>query len=301
MTTTQATTSTPQIRVDRFSFYRSDSGQTRRFVEHSPPAPEHDYEVCNCTRNVGDRPPGTPHQVSQEVLIEGDVEGMRSTFRLLEGSLRLEWGPKARSDQGTSKLFGDGGAHADLRFGRHSNGFGGRGEHSVAFGCTLPGHGPSSPVTGAPLGYFGTTIYMGNRIDTSRFLNGHSPSRMSEVKALGPTDLWLHGYVWDSDFLLERIRTMPESEEANAWREVFLRMEEIQLRNGRYLFQEPSVDELHAQASSDHELLSRVCFVREKVATFIRSLRATDLFRIDTEINDEMKRVAAKQRALRMD
>ncbi len=299
MTTTQATT--PQVRVDRFSFYRPASGQTLRFVEHAPPAPEHDHEVCNCTRNVADRPPGSPHHVTQEVLIHGEFDGMRSTFRLLEGSLRFEWGPKPATDPGIATLLRGDGAHAYLRFGRHSNGFGGRGEHSVEFGCTLPGHGPPSPVTNGPLGHFSTTLYMGNRIDTSRFLNGHSPSRSSEVKSLGPTDLWLHGYVWESDFLLERIRTMPESEETTAWREVFHRMEEIQLRNGRYLFPEPSVDELHAQASSDQELLSRVCFVRERVAMFIRALRATDLFRIDTEISDEMKRVAAEQRALRMD
>lgn len=295
MTATQPTSNT-LVRVDRFTFYRSTSGPTLRFVEHAPPAPEHDHEICDCTRNVSARPPGNADQVTQEVLVDGNVDGMRSTFRLLEGSLRFEWGPKPATDHRIAKLLRDGGAHANLRFGRHSNGYGGRGEHSVEFGCTLPGHGPSLPGDG-PLGYFGTTLYMGNRIDTSRFLNGHSPSRTSDVKALGPKDLWLHGYVWDADFLLERVRTMPDSEEANAWRDVFLHMQEIQLRNARYLFPEPSVEELRTHASNDHDLLSRVCFVRETAARFIRSLRSTDLFRIDTEISDEMTRVATTRRS----
>jgi hypothetical protein len=296
MTATPAITTTPLVRVDRFSFYRSTSGPMLRFVEHAPPVSEHDHTLCNCTRNVADRPPGSPDQITQEVLIDGDVDGMRSTFRLLEGSLRFEWGPKPATDPGITKLLRDAGAHATFRFGRHSNGFGGRGEHSVQFGCTLPGYGPTWS-DGGPLGCFSTTLYMGNRIDTSRFLNGHSPSRSSEPKSLRPTDLWLHGYVWETDFLLERVRTMPDSEEANAWRTVFLHMEEIQLRNRGYLFPEPSVEDLRTQASSDHELLSRVCVVRETAARFVQTIRATSLFRIETEIRDEMTRLAANRRA----
>lgn len=284
-----------EVRVERFSFF-DVGGHTHRFAEHAPHRVTKDYEVCNCTSNVAERPSGKPSHVSQDVVFEGDIGAARAEFRLVRQDVRVEWGPrrpKPVDGEDRARLVTEEEMalpHATFQFGRHSNGVTRySAEPSVHIGASASGHGP--------LNYYGTTLFMGPDVDVSHLLHGHSPSQCEDVKKLGKTDLWVHAYVWQDGFLQESIATLTDSKEADAWRGVLTAAAQIRTRMRSHPYQSPEMPivELWKQAAGDEVLRIDVNYVVPMLADVAQRMPTTQLFQVDTALREEMREIAKRR------
>jgi len=282
-----------EVRVERFSSF-DVGGHKHRFTEHAPHRATRNYDVCNCTSNVAERPPGKPSYVSQDVVFEGDVGAARMMFHLVRQEVRIEWGPRPakRPDDRPHLMTEEEMAlpHATFQFGRHSNGaMRYSAEPSVSISASAAGHGP--------LNYYGTTLFMGADLNLSHLLHGHSPSQCEDVQKLGKTDLWVHAYVWQDGFLQESIATLTGTEEADAWRGVLVAAAQIRtrMRSEPYRSLEMPIVELWQQAARDELLRIDVNYVVPMLVDVAQRMPTTQLFQVDTALREEMREVARRR------
>lgn len=188
------------LSVTRYEFYRNPEGGTLRYTESFPPEDHTDHAVCNCTRNVTDRPTTDPDQVSQSVAWAGEIGPYKAEVHLNRNSLysevsypqfTLRWPGNPDSEEGRKQnhayfwwskdrldveVTGTGDSYVDCSFGR---------------------------------------VHFGNQVDTSRLMNGHSPSRIIDLSAFRPEDVWAH----ECSFGWESVVHLADGPEKDRWRE----------------------------------------------------------------------------------
>lgn len=238
------------IAVERFSFFDVQGGHHLRYVEHSPPEFHRDHAECGCTKNVSSRPSGRPSNVHQEFYVDDPAYCHQLSRRWL--------------------TFGaTNGAHAYFMFGGARS----ISESSVKIEITMPGHGLTDC-------FFGS-LYLGNRIDVSRFVNGHSPSEIVKLDEIAPDQLWVHDCNWGR----EAIRHLPDDQEAVAWRNVFALVRKIDEQVMPLIADlESSVDALRARLEANDKLVMAAYRLKDRLSTIIVNFRESELFHICNEV-----------------
>lgn len=268
-----------KIRVFRDSFFAVPARGHLRWTEASPgSAHRHGFE-CGCTVSADKRPSGRPEQVRQEIRIawedcviqiEEEVSRPWVTFR--EAGDAEAW-----IDRHVAGEAEDDEDHAYFRFdGR---------EHGVDVQVTSPGFGL--------IGVVLTSAYLGNRIDTSRFFSGHSPSRVVDLATIDTDQVWIHGAPHQ-----DSMRLLRDPRESATLREVFWRAGEVRrLARTHELARIVPVDAVRAAVEADHALAGAATELRRLLRPFAFAIEDTELFRRATEIEIEAEQRRARERA----
>ena len=239
------------INVVRSNFWYSPNEKTQGFIEHSTEKPHENRDVCNCTRHVTIRPAGTPDEVHQEITVIGEHDLMNSEFRLGSKWSVFRWGDK----------------HAYFMFR----------PDGINIEISLPGYGS--------VGCFFSHLFLGNRVDISKLMNGHSPSRIVDLSSMSPDDLWVHDCNWGN----EAVRIFPESDETSEWRARLATAERITSNTKKYVADLTSgVHDVRAAVEQD-TFLDEVRFLQERLARVVGSLRDTTMFRLSDEVRLESR------------
>lgn len=271
------------INVKRYSFFKGPRGENIRFTEHSPHVQEHDHSVCNCTKNVAERPKGVPKQVTQEVIfIHEPIGELRPTFTLCDQWLTFFWGPEPERTESGHIMASTPYSHANFRFHHRERGV----EIAIV---------PSDVGTIERIGdAFFADLFVGNRIDISTLMNGHSPSRIVDLSAIKDSDVWVHKCFFGD----EAIRVFADGEEARTWQRVMADMELISSRMDLYRkdFSDPIV-ELRQRIEKDTLLLDTTSSVIKTLAPIVEQAKAhsipalldhTELFRLGNEVKQSV-------------
>jgi hypothetical protein len=166
-------------------FFDGDD-RTLRFVEHAPAdVHETDHDVCGCTRNVIERPSGKPHEVRPVIVlharrdpftIEFDLTSQWLTFKFDEPLPAVQDAAHPANRKMRSHFHGikKPDPHAYFMFG----------ENKLNIEIALDGYGLTD--------CFFAHVFIGNKVDTSTMMNGHSPSRIVDLSKIGADDVWVH-------------------------------------------------------------------------------------------------------------
>jgi hypothetical protein len=227
-----------------------------RWIETSPPH-EHDLHECNCTKNAKERPSGEPKTIQQTVTLS-TVE-----CSLYLGMNWLTFGKLGGED------------HTYFRF--HSR------ERSVRIEMTLPG-----PPQGLVNAFF-ANLYHGNAIDTSCFINGHSPTSL-DLSDLGEK-YWLHACWWGQ----EGVRLLSDKSEMELWNKAFTLYERIRQISEPLLFDHvSSVDDVRDHLETKADLLLDFETLRDVLLPLVTDMRSSELFRLGNELDQEVERKVEK-------
>lgn len=278
------------IEVVRYSFFRPPGhrGRNLRFTERSPEGPCEEGRLCNCTEAVRERPVGEPYEVQQEILAKGThPNGLRARHRLAGSyapEFYFEWGDalvlaSSREGHVTARKMPGRENHAAFIFGRQAN--------ALKVEITLPGYGLVDC-------FFGR-LYFGPNVDTSKLMNGHSPSRIVRTSEIGPRQLWVHECRWGA----EAMAVLPDSTEVDFWWNVKGRVDAI--TEGVKADPKASPDEVRRMVQSKPNLLRLVDQVNRLLGSVVRKLKSTELFRecdkIDREAETILKDRTAQERS----
>lgn len=245
------------VSVERNSFYDVTDGTALRYTEHAPVGSGKKHFECGCTKNADAKPTGKPSQVTHEFRVDESGASLALSMRWL--------------------TFGEMGQDRRAYF------IFGRDESSVKVEIALPDYGTVDT-------FFGK-IYLGDRIDLSRFYNGHSPSQVAEKRGdglyygetkIGATQVWSHECTWGK----ESVTLMDEnSPETVLWREVFKNFGQIEHATKTYKEQAAhlSVDKLYEMLADDDVLLDAVHALRSALEPMVADVKATETFRICDE------------------
>ena len=243
----------PEFSVERHNFFHQKAAQTLRFSEHAPPVTECDHPICNCTKNVAQRPEGEPNQITQEItLILPEIEDLKPDFRLSKNWLTFRW-----ADQYAYFIFNPK-------------------ETSLQIKIPIPNYSLTDR--------FFANLFLGNKIDTSTLYNGHSPSKVINLSKLDEK-LWLHECDWGR----EAVRIFGESEESKSvWRCSFILSDKIKQLSSKYvqILNQP-VEEIYRSINEDTELMEMISFLVSTLAPIVMSIRTTELFKLAEEIREE--------------
>jgi hypothetical protein len=269
----------PWIRVFRDSFFAVPSHGSLRWTEASPEsAHRHSFE-CGCTVNADRRPSGQPEQVRQEIRIVWEDCVIR-----IEDEVSCPWVTfrKAGDAETWIDRYASGEAEGDedhtyFRFEDH--------EHSVSVAVTSLGFGL--------IGVVLTHVHLGNQIDTSRFFNGHSPSRVVDLGSIATDQVWIHGHPHE-----DAMRFLGDSGETAVLREVFQRASEVRrLARPHALGQTAPVDAVRVAVEADHALVGGATELRRLLRPFAFAIEGTELFRQAGEIEAEAEESRGRKRA----
>lgn len=228
------------VKVKRHSFFDAPEGGHLRWTESAPPGPPHGFE-CGCTKNAHVRPPGSPTQVNQQIEV-GDERG---TYEL-----RGDW----------------------LTFGRrtardpHSYFIFRPNERSIQIEITLPGYKYAD--------HFFANLYWGRDIDTSRFMNGHAPTRLDVGREVRHDDLWVHECCWGK----EALKVLRDPQELQLWRHAHDLVTEIRLSSIPLMDKTVPVEQIREAALLDQRLLGNVKALMDLLEPVHLNVRATELF-----------------------
>lgn len=266
------------IKVSRHLFFKKPGSKTLSY-EESAPAPEHkceDHDVCGCTRAVSERPEGEPESVKQSLRFDGeqDFPPYFWSFELTSPWLTLRW----EKDEKTGKVKAD--PHAYLTFGRNSLHV----EYVEPYKITADIDDFSDHA-------FFADMYLGNDVDTSTMMNGHSPSRIVDLSKIKKDALWLHHCAWGNEAM-----AFMEGAETVLWKGLFEWNDQIQriIRPFKTDFLTP-VEELRSKLERP-ELIEYVDAIRDMGCQTLRCFRKTDAFRISNTIKEQAQALDKKAR-----
>jgi hypothetical protein len=162
-------------------------------------------------------------------------------------------------------------------------------QRSVKIQVMVPGYGLTD--------YFFADLYMGNQIDVSKFINGHSASEMVNLSgtahklSLSPItseDLWLHKCNWG----VEAMRVFGDSEEARAWRDAIIRMERLHQLMSKYRSKETfswPIEDIREDVRANLEIFEIASRVANYCEQVVFELQTTHLFRLQQELDLVLK------------
>lgn len=240
-------------------FYYTEEG-TLRYSEDSPLRERCEHQVCNCTKATTQKLLVPADQVQQYVEYIKNDKNYKYEVGLDSDGLKftLRWPGVVTDDHGwTSKN------HAYYWF--NSNGV----NNMIQIEISKQGYG--SVCT------FFASLYLGNQVDTGRFFNGHSNSRIVDLTKLKPDELWAH----QCGFACESQCSMRECTETAEWRAVFGLQRTIQ-EAARTYDQDfvSSVDTIREKVEKDRWMLAKVDTLCTWFSWVTRNLEKTELFRV---------------------
>lgn len=259
------------VRAERYSFYRTPKG-TLRYAEHSPEMFHPDKQLCNCTKNVCERPPGDPNSVQQFIYFEQALG--RYAFKLSLDYKGFPWftyrwdGPTTGWKFKHSLMERESGK-SQAYFMLDVNGHKG----NINVQVDLPGYGRTDC-------FFGH-IYFGNQADISTIMNGHSPSRIVDLKKVPDDQIWAHS----CNFGHEAVSPFRKSTETEQWWEVKRAVDAISHSAAAYNQDlASSVDGIRLQVLDDDPMLNRVAMVSDWFVKVLDNLKTTEMFRACDEV-----------------
>lgn len=259
------------VRTERYSFYNTPNG-ILRYSEHSPETFHADKQLCNCTKNVAGRPAGKPSSIQQYIKFEQDRG--RYAFELSLDCRGFPWFIfrwKAEADGWKFKdRFRDKSGMSQAYFMSDVNGHKG----NLSIQIDVPGYGRTDC-------FFGN-LYFGNKVDISTLMNGHSPSRIVDLRSIPDDQVWAH----NCNFGKEAVMPLPECFETGQWRDVKKAVDAISRSAAAYNQDFVStMDGLRLQVWDDVPMLSRVALARDWFMHVLDNLRKTEMFRACDDVN----------------
>lgn len=273
------------ISATRHSFWNYRNSQTLRFTEHAPPKAECDHSICNCTRNVAERPTGEPSSVNQLIELIPPQLHLRSEFRLHNGWLTFRW--DLTPEAAERCIFND--QHILINQEPHAYFMFHPEQRSVKIQVMVPGYGLTD--------YFFADLYLGKKIDVSRFINGHSPSKIVNLSGdahkltnlpISEENLWLHRCNWG----VEEMRVFEDGEEARSWMEVILLMERLNQLTAKYQTKETfnwPIEDVRKDVITNLEISKIAIRVATYCEQVVLDLPTTHLFKLQHEIDQKLK------------
>lgn len=250
------------ITLSRYSFLQNPGQQTIRFSEYSPGHEEEDHAICNCTRSVTERPEGDPTQVSQDITFTREIDGRQAEYRLVGQGLYID---ATKHEPGARRLVSFGDDRSSFHFNQPN--------HLDVY-IALPGY---------LYGTFSAHLFLGNQIDISKLMNGHSPSRVVKLDQIGAEDLWLHKCFWGHegiDFFDQR------SDEAASWRDLIRTAQEIHRRSETLRTDlKTDVHALRAAVESDQVLCQMVYGLIDRAAVIRGTIEQMEVFGLASRLD----------------
>lgn len=248
------------ISVSRYLFYVDPlNGQHLRFGEHSPHKHDEEGAVCNCTRSVTERPEGKPGQVKTGAHVK-EQEGQYKVEMALnkEGAVRF-----------TIRGFGD---HV-YEFGNKEH----REENHAYFWFSDPNN-LRLEVTGTGRGAVNCSfgdVFFGNKIDISKRMDGHKPSKIIDLSKITPDQIWTHACSWGK----EAVEMFPDNEETQGWWHIRSQVEAL----GAFGFavlgdHEVPVEGIRASLMASEEFAQAYEQVQEWLLSILGDFKNTTLF-----------------------
>lgn len=242
------------FKVERHSFFDQQKRSILRFSEYSYNCTHEEYQLCNCTTSTPTRPDGVPKYVQQGITYESRVDDLAIEIHLTGSPwVTFKWGSNK---------------HAYFIF--HND--------NIQVEVNVPEYGPVE--------YFFTHIYIGNEVNTSKLMNGHSPSRIIQLDKINKNQLWLHSCDWGK----EVIRTLPIGDEFNEWSSAILCADAI-----RSIIKDCANDmvtDVHeiCKIVEDNEILTNnITRLQTILVSFLSIFQQTQVFKLGSEIDIEIR------------
>jgi hypothetical protein len=246
------------ISIERTSYFHPEKGPHLAWKESSPPHKHSEKHLCNCTKQVTERPEGTPDQVVQHVLILGDQGQFKTEVDLTTLHFTFRW---------DESLDVDCRKHAYFWFSTKEN--------RLQIEVTVPKYGRVDC-------FFGH-LYLGRNINVSQLYNGHSPSEVIDFREFKEDQLWAHHCDWGCESVLFFDDASPETVK---WKSLFRRIEVLRERTQKYREDLTSpVKLIHSALEEDSATLSHVASIRSDLVATINNLTATQLFSVCAAAN----------------
>ena len=242
------------VQIDRINWFPPDKGQHVRYIEHSPRVDECDHSVCNCTKNVKERPEGEPISINQHILFKTDG----CELLLYSGTFWFTF--RWPTPQGVTWIHEEEKRpHAYFMFNKNH----------VRSEITVPGYGR--------VDHFFGDIFFGNNVDISTLMNGHAPSNIVQLDKIQTDQVWAHNCHWGDEYM----EFLNENSETSGWRQMIKDAEEVKKKTDWFLVDTiPSVDELRSKVELDTELLQLVSKMHDWLKDMIlKNLQSTELYR----------------------
>lgn len=265
------------VRIERYSFYNTPEG-ILRYAEHCPETFHPDKQICNCTKNVIERPPGKPKSVQQYIKFKKDLGRYAFELSLDDRGFPwfvFRWKAVASGWKHKDRLRKESGmSHAYFM----SDVNGHKGNFNVE--VELPGYGNTDC-------FFGH-IYFGNKVDISTLMNGHSPSRIVELSKISDRQVWAHNCNWGR----EAVMPLQECPETVQWRDVKKAVDAISRSSAAYNQDlASSVEGLRLQVWEDSPMINQVVQARDWFVYILDNLKDTEMFRACDDVNQRTKKV----------
>lgn len=240
------------VSVIRHSFFSGPRG-TLRFTERSPSQEnDGDHQVCNCTQHVTTQPTGTPHYINQTIEITVEADPYSVQLRLSqEHAYFTIWGPKtgARHDRSQEHAY----FWFTPRYLRvEVTGTGDHDDLDVTFG----------------------NVYWGNQIDTSRMMNGHSPSRIVDTRQIGADQIWAH----DCCFGDEAIEFFQDGNDF--WWNIRNQVDDLVRMAKRQNVLDGDVDLIRSNVESDRPIQTVFGSLVAKLLDTVKHMKDTELYQV---------------------
>ena len=246
------------MKVKRYNWF-DINGQTTRWTESTSNESECDHQVCNCTKSVKDRPEGIPEAINTHVSDVFTIGDVSIDLDLLPSFwFRIYWTDVKNCNA----------PHTYLMLNR--DGF--RVEHYSKGWSNVD--------------YFFGNIYFGNRVDISKLMNGHSPSRVIELHKLRAQDVWIHDCNWGK----EDYKVMEPGVEANTlWWTLYSMALYVQQRATKQINDSKSVDTIRHNLECDYGLNGDIWNLVQDTYRVFAEFENTNFFKLQTEIRDNIK------------
>lgn len=253
---------TENIHVTRFSLYESPDGRSLQFVDAFPENTSRG-STCSCTETVHERPALEPYHVYQGFSIDTN-----DTVFHKDNWLTF-WTPGDSQHQKKGHAY-----------------FCSAGRGKLNIEITMEGYGYAN--------CFFAYLNLGNQVDLSTMIDGHTSSRV-DLSKINSNTLWLQDSFWG----LEEIRILEDSKEIALWTEVmtaYIRIHENM--NPILVDMDSSVQQLHDRLTSNDQIRADVALLREILKPFVEAVKTTELFRLVNDMHGALKsQNAARRRA----
>jgi hypothetical protein len=244
------------IHITRNLYYYTKQN-TLRYSEDSPVKEHCDHQICNCTKAVTERPAGEPDQKQQYIEFLDEDKNYKYEVGLAGTGCHftLRWPGEVwdKDHKWCSKN------HAYYWF--NSNGM-------IQIEIIKEGYGGTN--------CFFAHVFRGNRVDTSKFFNGHANSRIVDLSKLKSDELWAHY----CGMAQEAQCSFRECDETQEWLKVYEIQEEI-AETARTFDQDfaSSVEKVRAVVEGSVQMIADVKHLCRWFRIVTKNLAQTEMFR----------------------
>jgi len=245
------------VKVRRNLFFFELKQGYLRYSENSPEEKECDHQICNCTKAVSIRPDGEPTQKQQYIEYIKEYP-KNSKFEKFEVTL---------SGDGCNFTLRIPGKHYYHKWTSNNHAYFWFKHDSLQIEITKPEFNE--------VGCFFGHMYLGNKIDISKFFNGHSKSRIVDLSKIGSNELWMHYNHSEG----EKIISLRECKETDRWHEVFTLQKEIAEKARTYENDYDSlVVDIRKRVKKEKGMLEKIETLREWFEKVFTNLDETEMF-----------------------